>query len=146
MPWSRRMSFADRVRAAAWRVPVGWQLSALYTLLLVTTLVLLGGALYVQLDRFLVQNTADRLGQVAKAALTRGPGYVRGGHREPDRRNDRPDPTMSYLPRDLSAPDVTVAVLNYDGDVLSATSSFDEEESGILPLLPATWLAQSTAN
>src|SRR5689334_11437832 len=73
MHWSRRMSFTDRARAALWRVPVGLQLSALYTLLLVAILTLLGGALYTQLDRFLVQNTVDRLEQAAAAALAPSP-------------------------------------------------------------------------
>ena len=53
------------MRAALWRVPVGLQLSALYTLLLVAILALLGGRVYTQLDRFLVQNTATRLEQAA---------------------------------------------------------------------------------
>ena len=136
------MSFADRVRVAAWRVPVGWQLSALYTLLLVTTLAVLGGALYVQLDRFLVQNTADRLERVAGTALIRGPSYERGDRREPGRRGDRPDSSSSYLIRDLSAPDVTVAVLNYAGQVLTATTRFNGEESRTVPTLPAGWVEQ----
>ena len=136
------MSFADRARAAAWRVPVGWQLGALYTLLLVTTLALLGAGLYVRLDGFLVQNTAGRLEQVAGAALDRGPGYERGDRREPGRRFDRSDATVAYLLRDLSAPDVTVAVLNREGEVLSATTRFNDKASSTLPLLPAGWLEQ----
>jgi signal transduction histidine kinase len=103
--------------------------------------------LYVQLDRFLVQNTADRLERVAQAALTRGPGYEHGERREPGRRPDRSDSTITYLLRDLSAPDVTVAVLSQAGEVLSVTTRFDsgEAEAGILSLLPAGWREQIPA-
>src|SRR4051812_40346857 len=117
------MKLSDRARAALWRVPVGWQLSALYTVLLVVTLAVLGGALYTQLDGFLVQNTAARLQQAANAALGRGDDFAHGG---PDGRPGTPrgsgppangfhptaqDPTTYQLIRALSAPDVTVAVL-----------------------------------
>ena len=43
------MNFAERMRAAVWRVPVGVQFSAVYTLLLVAILALLGWGLYASL-------------------------------------------------------------------------------------------------
>ena len=57
------MSLVKRARLSLWSVPVGLQLSVIYALLVAATLTLLGWALYVQLDGFLVQNTAQRLQQ-----------------------------------------------------------------------------------
>jgi two-component system OmpR family sensor kinase len=162
MRWSHRMSFADRLRAAIWRVPVGLQLSALYTLLLVTILALLGTALYTQLDQFLVQNTAARLEQATSTVLARNTNYGRGDHRSPDRhyggpgspdpaespsspaRPAAPDLMVGFLVRDLSAPDVTVAVLNGQGTVLSSTMTFSNGSARVLPALPAGWIDQIT--
>jgi two-component system OmpR family sensor kinase len=158
------MSFADRLRAAIWRVPVGLQLSALYTLLLVTILGLLGGALYAQLDQFLVQNTAARLEQATSTVLARNNSYSYGGRgdrRNPDRHGPpassdqadspsfppRPTATdlmVGFLVRDLSAPDVTVAVLNSQGTVLSSTVTFSNGSARVLPSLPAGWIDQIT--
>src|SRR3954462_7087490 len=73
------MSGMDKVRAAIWRVPVGLQLSGLYTLLFVVSLSVLGWVLYSQLDRFLVQNTAERLERASSSLLTHGVDFDRDG-------------------------------------------------------------------
>src|SRR5215204_1525279 len=73
------MSGMDKVRAAIWRVPVGLQLSGLYTLLFIVSLSVLGWVLYSQLDRFLVQNTAERLERTSSSLLTHGVDFDRDG-------------------------------------------------------------------
>src|SRR5438093_13551736 len=83
------MKFVERARTTLWNVPVGLQLSALYTLLLVATLALLGGALYVRLDDFLVQDTAKRLQQDIQPVLARAPDFERG--RRGEARGPGPD-------------------------------------------------------
>jgi two-component system, OmpR family, sensor kinase len=141
------MSLASRARAVVWRVSVGLQLSALYTLLLLAILGLLGWALYALLDGFLVQNTSDRLQRVAGAAIVQNSEPDRGRGRRPDGQRvtqtavpevpePRPDRMVSSLVRELSAPDVTVALLDSDGDVISATPSFSGEGTRPLPTLP----------
>ena len=153
------MNFADRLRAAVWRVPVGLQLSALYTLLLVTILALLGWALYAQIDQFLVRNTAARLEQAAATVIGRNASLVRSDRRahrydpspnqpftpQPYSRMSSPDTMVGFLVRDLSAPDVTVAVLNTQGAVLSSTVVFSSDSARVLPALPDGWLRTVTA-
>ncbi len=151
------MNFADRTRAALWRVPVGLQLSALYTLLLVTILALLGWALYAQLDGFLVNNTASRLEAAAGTTLVRSPGFDRGGDlHPPSRRGDSGTPPnqaaapspyarstsamIGSLVRQLSAPDVTVAVLTEQGQVISSTLAANEVSARQIPTLPTGWI------
>lgn len=147
------MSVTSKARAALWRVPIGLQLSALYTLLFVVTLTLLGVTLYAQLDRFLVQNTADRLKQTASSVSLRGADFERGQPRDPG--GHRPDTQISQPPsggfteerlaslfvRELSAPDVTVAVFDTQGQVITSTISFDGV-ARTLPTLPDGWLDQ----
>lgn len=150
------MSVMAKVRAATWRVPVGLQLSALYTLLFIISLSLLGWVLYSQLDRFLVDNTAERLERTATSLLTRGGEFDRNG---PGRRPDgastgtpgNPPPTgfgdfstdrvFGQIVRELSAPDVTVAVLNSTGSVITSTVAFDGA-TRTLPTLPDGWMDQ----
>lgn len=57
------------IRNYLWRVPVGLQLSVIYTLLLAGVLALLGLALYSQLDSFLIKDTSERLGRLTRPAL-----------------------------------------------------------------------------
>src|SRR5437016_2901919 len=108
------MSVTNRARAALWRVPVGLQLSTLYTLLLIVILTLLGVALYARLDQFLVQNTADRVEQAATRVL-HDPGIGSAGDWR-DHRGPGGPPNTGSTPsevfalnviRELSAPDVT---------------------------------------
>lgn len=151
------MSATDKVRAAIWRVPVGLQLSALYTLLFIVSLSLLGWVLYSQLDHFLVQNRAAELQRTAGPVLEHGSEFDRGGPGGPGRGpgNDDgygdyeggPPPfgdftdqrTLSRIVRELSAPDVTVAVLDSQGEVITSTVSFDGE-ARIVPALPDGWM------
>src|SRR5689334_12036565 len=48
-------------RSLIWRFPLGWQLSALYALLLLATLGVVGFAVYSQQETFLVQDAQQRL-------------------------------------------------------------------------------------
>ncbi|MDQ6694242.1 MAG: HAMP domain-containing histidine kinase [Chloroflexota bacterium] len=174
------MSITSRTRAALWRVPVGLQLSGLYTLLLVAILALLGWALYSQLDRFLVQNTADRLTQAARSVSLRNLAFERGSHRQPSRSfsppgapggagsvgvhgdlggqplpsasfPNAPDPSRAVaivsvlLVRSLSAPDVTVGVLDEQGSIITSTQTLNGALPRILPDLPAGWIKQALA-
>src|SRR5437870_3773746 len=125
------MSVTNRARAAIWRVPVGLQLSALYTLLLIAILTLLGLALYARLDQFLVQNTADRVEQAATRVL-HDPGIGSAGdwrdHRGPGPPNTGSTPSEVFalnVIRELSGQDVTVAVLDSGGAVITSTLAFN---------------------
>jgi two-component system OmpR family sensor kinase len=158
--FSRRSSVIRRLRSTIWRVPVGLQLSALYTLLLVATLALLGWALYAQLDQFLVKNTADRLDRAVSTVLSPDSGFYRGGppRRDAGRHFDAPGPpglpsstssspdadslapVVSFLVRDLSAPDVTVAVLDDQGKAITSTQALNGTALRALPALPDGWL------
>src|SRR5207237_10595209 len=53
------------VTRLAWGLPLGWQLSALYALLLLVTLSLVGSLVYSQQESFLVQDAGQRLVQQA---------------------------------------------------------------------------------
>jgi two-component system OmpR family sensor kinase len=151
-------SVIGKARAALWCVPVGLQLSVLYTLLFVVTLTLLGWVLYTQIDRFLVQNTAERLERTASTVLSRSFDFERGDPRggEPRDGGRRPSIPVGQPPappdggnmiermagqlvRELSAPDVTVAILSMQGKVITSTVTF-EGIARSLPALPEGWL------
>ena len=122
------MSILSRVNAAfrriPWGIPVGVQLSALYTLVLVATLALLGWALYARLEGFLVSNTAERLDQMTRPVLA--------GHRPPMLGTDQ-------LVRDLSRSDVTVAVLDEQGEVVASLLAYSGDDTPTVPALPDGW-------
>src|SRR5436190_5161042 len=142
------MSVTSKARATIWSVPVGLQLSALYTLLLIVILTLLGLVLYSRLDQFLVQNTADRIEQAASSVLhdphlldrrEQGPG--RGF---PGNQGTTPAEIAAFaLIGELSAPDITVAVLDADGNVISSTPDFNGSPRPV-PTLPAGTLDKMT--
>src|SRR3954468_24416497 len=113
-----RMNLRNTVRRGRWGVPVGWQLSALYSLILAATLGLLGLGLYWQLDQFAVQNAADRLQRTAEGVIQRAP--ARTVNRT---RPLTPDAVANMLVRDLSGPDVGVVVRDMQGTVLSTTQA-----------------------
>lgn len=159
------MTVRARLQALIWRVPVGLQLSALYTLLFIATLSLLGWALYSQLNGFLVQNTGEQLERSAVAVLSRGLDFERGINRNGGRgpgpgsgsgtpvaeqpeqpRGDAFENTgfAAMVVRELSAPDITVAVFNTNGVVITSTLTFDGV-ARTLPPLPEGWSKQVPA-
>jgi hypothetical protein len=137
------MSEVKRLRRILWSVPLGLQLAALYTILLVGTLALLGTALYSQLDHFLVENTAARLDQAATTLVSRIQPFERSPGPGPGDRGPRPS-TPSFeinriaadMVRGLSSPDVLVEVLDADGAVITSTTAFNGGVSPIFPALP----------
>jgi two-component system OmpR family sensor kinase len=139
------MNEAKGLRRVLWSVPLGLQLAALYTVLLVGTLALLGTALYSQLDRFLVENTATRLDQAATTLVSRIQPFERGPG--PGDRGPRlPGPfdlnrTTAELVRGLSSPDVLVEVLDVEGVVITSTNAFNRGVLAIFPTLPDDWIA-----
>ena len=72
------------IRRLLWGIPLGWQLSTLYALLLVVTLALVGSLVYSQQESFLVRDVVGRLEQEAKhiAALTAPPPHTDEGQVE----------------------------------------------------------------
>jgi two-component system OmpR family sensor kinase len=137
------MKSGNRARAALWGVPVGLQLSALYTLLLVAILGLLGWGLYSQLDQFLVSNAAERMERAGHQALAHSADFARGrGRRQP-----LPPPEeliAGNLVRELSGPQNTVAVLDSDGEVITSTHDLYNESPRTLPELPDEWFRLTT--
>jgi heavy metal sensor kinase len=109
-------------------VPVGLQLSLIYTLLLGTILALLGWALYAQLDSFLVQNTSERLDQTTRAIL----------EGQSPRRKPIPE-VVNHLVQDLSKSDVNVAVRTTEGEIIDSTHYVSFEGEIKIPDLPAGW-------
>lgn len=141
---------ARRVRLLLWDVPVGWQLSGVYALLLASMLALLGTVLYIQLDHFMMQNTAMRLQQAmatlssATAPTPKGAGKEPAGGATPK----APAPaahTPADFVRGLSAPDVAVAVLSTQGAVITSTELVASGQPAPLPVLPEGWLQASLA-
>src|SRR5690242_9576940 len=59
------------LRSAIWRIPLGWQLSALYAVLLAVTLTVIGVQVYSLQQDFLVRDAAQRL--VENAQRVDGP-------------------------------------------------------------------------
>ena len=151
MAWSRPMQALNRTRRAIWDVPVGLQLSVIYALLLVATLSLLGWALYLQLDGYLVRNTAERLERTMGPSLAQPFPVFRsvpsgGSDFEGDRSRWRiTHPTQeqiaSFLVGALSGPDIDVAVLSEDGLIVDATRSQLDGTQHQLPPLPKEWQA-----
>ena len=135
------------IRAVLWSVPVGLQLSLLYALLFAGILSLLGAVLYVQLDRSMEQDTSARLQQEAAPLLKRieSPPPAPGGAKSPATASD-PNKAATDLVRGLTGPEVTVAVLDTQGQILESSQSLTETNSLALPALPAGWLAQVAAS
>ena len=121
----------SRLSFLRWDVPVGLQLSLIYAVLVAATLALLGWALYAQLDSFLVQSTAQGLGRVSSLDMQHSPPSPRGS----------PDQGVSFLVHQLSEQDtnVSVAVLNSEGQVLSSSQATLGGEAVTIPALPADW-------
>jgi signal transduction histidine kinase len=153
------MGLVRQVRAALWSVPVGLQLSVLYTLLFAATLALLGVVLYALVDRFLVGDTADRLENTTTALVQRAQFYGRGRDQFGGRggfggppgqpfggRGPGPDRDARNLVQALSGRDVTVALIAEDGGVITQTQALEveDENARVLPLVPAEWLAEAT--
>ena len=65
------MALKNKLRSIGWNLPVGVQMSVIYAVVLAGVLTLLGFALYSQLDKFMVQNTADRLNRFTQPVLAR---------------------------------------------------------------------------
>ncbi len=121
-----------------WSIPLGWQLSALYTLLLAITLAVVGLLVYTQQQDFLVQDAATRLELAATRILVRDISTAPGGpgHSQPptqhDEEIDHGDPGGGTSPqsrpvsdndiiRGLSGTDVTVALLDTTGKIITTT-------------------------
>ncbi|HEX8230744.1 MAG TPA: ATP-binding protein [Chloroflexia bacterium] len=127
------MSPAKRARSLVWNVPVGLQLSAIYALLLAAVLALLGFALYAQLDSFLIQNTRERLERTTRTSLEQ---LFPPRDRRPPRSVDM---VAGSLVRGLSSADVAVAVLDRQGNSISAGQSGPGNEPLYIPPLTADW-------
>src|SRR6476660_1783565 len=140
------------LRRVLWNMPLGWQLSALYTLLLIVTLSLVGVLVYTQQQDFLVQDAAMRLEKSAvRLMATPVPQSFpdRGG--QPDTRDGgggKQGPGsgdalhLDVLIRGLSGPDVTVAVVDSSGQVITSTQ---DPSGGTAPLVDAVTPAQAAA-
>ncbi|HET7079821.1 MAG TPA: ATP-binding protein [Chloroflexia bacterium] len=154
-------------RRLLWSIPLGWQLSALYIVLLAVTLTLVGALVYTRQERFLVDDIANRLADEARRvmALPIGrqaqPGGFPGDDNRPDPNRGYPrgnasGPDGSFGPGDqtrlvtnlvhgLSGTDVTVAVLNSQGTVITATQGLEGDSARIVdrvtPQQAATALA-----
>lgn len=113
------------LRRLVWNTSLGWQLSALYSLLLVITLSLVGALVYTQQESFLVQDTAGRLTLAARRImdLPAPPQFPagRGGPSPGEIRPPQTDRLVENLIRGLSGTGVTVAALDPQGTVLTTT-------------------------
>ncbi|HUS17344.1 MAG TPA: HAMP domain-containing sensor histidine kinase [Chloroflexia bacterium] len=146
-----------------WDVPLGWQLSALYTVLLAATLILVGTLVYAQQNSFLVQDAAVRLERAASRLVARpgdlgrptgapggGPaerGFPAGdGHMLEGRFGNDSRRTMETLVRSLSGPDVTVAILDSAGNVLTTTENLADESPLLVEPVSAEQMAAAHAS
>ncbi|MEO8288370.1 MAG: HAMP domain-containing sensor histidine kinase [Chloroflexota bacterium] len=124
------MKLANRIRGFIWNVPVGLQLSLMYAVLVAATLALLGWALYAQLDSFLVQNTAERMDRLTRPTLLR-----------PLPPRSSLSQVAGSLVRELSDINISVAVLDANGQVLSASGTSTTGTLTQIPPLPEGWAA-----
>lgn len=147
------MQLAKRAERLVWSVPVGLQLSVIYAVLLALVLSVLGLVLYSQLNSFLIQNTADRLSRQAGASLSQPAPFGRGGAGNggqhtgsvapapPNNRrtSTQPDQFPAFIVRNLSAPDVAVAVLDSSGAMITSTVSLLDNSVAYIAPLPTGW-------
>ena len=152
------MSLKNKLRSIGWNLPVGVQLSVIYAVLLAGVLTLLGFALYSQLDKFMVQNTADRLNRFTQPVLAR-PFFGRdqeGSFSFPSTPPDTtvPDPRRrpfsieqdaAIMVRTLSGSNSAVAVLSSSGTIITSTQATITSTEVYLPPLPADWKARVAA-
>jgi signal transduction histidine kinase len=139
-----------------WDIPLGLQLSTLYTLLLVVTLSVVGSLVYSQQESFLVQDAALRLEQEATrivaipSPLSQQPGggggqFGPGGGGKLGQGNPGgpQGETAEYqltenLVRGLSGQGVTVAVLDTSGSIITTTQALSGGSAPIIdPVTPA---------
>lgn len=153
------MSLKNKLRSIGWNLPVGVQLSVIYAVLLAGVLTLLGFALYSQLDKFMVQNTADRLNRFTQPVLARpffgrdqeGPYSFPSAPPQdttaPDSRR-RPfsiEQDAAIMVRTLSSSNSSVAVLFSSGTIITSTQATITSTEVYLPALPADWKARVDA-
>ena len=145
--------FTGAIGKLLWSIPLGWQLSALYAVLLVATLSLVGSVVYSQQETFLVDDTMARLNAEARRIVDlpappqhsdRGQQALGSGLGPSD--GPPPGETQRRLTenllRGLSGPGVTVAILDTDGKVITTTQAL---EGGTLPMVDPVNSAQAAA-
>lgn len=139
-------------RRLLWSVPLGWQLSALYIMLLIVTLTLVGLLVYTNQESFLVDDVANRLVLAARRAPeppghggNEGRGRLTGPATSPNPPRDYPSGVLpavivsqtQLLATQLTGTDVTVAVLDSRGQVLSASDGQVDSSAVVLdPVSP----------
>ena len=158
---------AGLVRKVMMSVPLGWQLSALYTLLLAVPLSLVGVLVYRTQQDFLAQDAASRLEQAATRIMAQQPGNGGGGPSGPaggrtgnpsgqgqgqGSENEGPDPHfddnklhLDVLLRSLRGPDITVALLNTQGKVITSTLALNVNNAGLVDPVTPEQAAVATA-
>lgn len=153
------MALRNKLRSMGWNVPVGVQLSVIYAVLLAGVLTLLGFTLYSQLDRFMVQNTADRLNRSTQPVLAR-PFFGRDQVNsytfsytpsqdttsvDARRRPPSIEQDAAIMVRSLSGSNSAVAVLVESGTVITSTQAPLTSTEVYLPALPTDWKARVDA-
>lgn len=133
---AHRLSAGIR-RPSIWSVPVGLQLSVIYALLLALTLALLGTFLYIWLNGFLIDNTADRLESGRNAALEQA--ARRGGPRGGGGPRVLSIEDITNLTPKLSGSDVAVTVFDQQGTINVSAQSGINETAPQVSMLPANW-------
>jgi two-component system, OmpR family, sensor kinase len=168
-PGQRHRAALGPARRLLWSIPLGWQLSALYIVLLAVTLTLVGALVYTRQERFLVEDIANRLADEGRRVMAlpigrpnQPDGFPGGNNRQdpnhgyphsnpssPDGLSAGGDQTrlLANLVQGLSGTDVTVAVLNSQGTVLTATQGLEGDSARVVdPVTPqqaATALAST---
>lgn len=145
------------LRRVLWSIPLGWQLSGLYTLLLVATLAVVGAVVYTQQQDFLVQDAAMRLQQSATPILASPGPFGEPGSQDPGRgatggRGDPRDRTgsdnalhLDLLVRGLSGPGVSMALLDPNGKVITSTQAVSNKGTPTVDPVTPQQLAQAAA-
>lgn len=140
-------------RRLLWSIPLGWQLSALYIVLLIVTLTLVGVLVYTNQESFLVDDVANRLVLAAQRGPEppnhQQPNKERGGFTgsENPQNSTRDYPSgvppavivsqTQLLATQLTGTDVTVAVLDSQGQVRSATDGLVDDSAVVVdPVTP----------
>src|SRR5918997_6000398 len=109
--------------------PLSLRLTALYAAILAAVLTALGVAIFAQVERFVIDDTARRLEEGARPAIGRAfnPGPRRGGGPGPDLGRSAGSPALDELARELSSTGTAARVIAPDGTILAGARLLPEQ-------------------
>lgn len=103
-------------------ISLSWRLTALYVAILIAVLAVLGAVLYTRIEKFVFQDTRDRLVAGAQPAIGRAANPRRGSSSSP------PDHgRLTALTNELSSRDTVAQIIGPDGAILAGGKNYPEQ-------------------